>query len=58
MILNLKISLNRTKASSIILLIIPLIAAAFTHLWNPTGFPYPLFDESTYMGRAMRVLLN
>jgi hypothetical protein len=30
--------------------------AAFTHLWNPIGFPAPDFDEGIYMRRAMHVL--
>jgi hypothetical protein len=38
------------------LLVIPLILAAFTHLWNPIGFPSPNFDEGIYMRRAMHVL--
>ena len=30
--------------------------AAFTHLWNPIGFPYPEFDEGIYMGRGLYLL--
>jgi Dolichyl-phosphate-mannose-protein mannosyltransferase len=33
--------------------------SAFTHLWNPTGFPYgPSNDEGIYIRRAMNVLLG
>jgi hypothetical protein len=38
-------------------LAIALILSAFTHLWNPTGFPYgPSNDEGIYIRRAMHVL--
>jgi Dolichyl-phosphate-mannose-protein mannosyltransferase len=39
-----------------LLLFIPLSLAAFTHLWNPIGFPHPDFDEGIYMRRALHVL--
>jgi hypothetical protein len=42
---------------SILLLAIPLILSAFTHLWNPIGFPSgPSNDEGIYIRRAMHVL--
>jgi hypothetical protein len=38
-------------------LIIPCILTAFTHLWNPIGFPNgPNNDEGIYIRRAMHVL--
>jgi hypothetical protein len=37
-------------------LILPLLLSAFTHLWNPIGFPYFHGDEGHYMRRAMHVL--
>ena len=37
---------------------VPLVLSAFTHLLNPIGFPYPLFDESTYIGRALHILIG
>ena len=37
-------------------MIIPLALSAFTHLWNPIGFPSIHVDESHYMRRAMVVL--
>jgi hypothetical protein len=41
----------------ILLLAIPGILAAFTHLWNPIGFPNgPSNDEGIYIRRAMHVL--
>jgi Dolichyl-phosphate-mannose-protein mannosyltransferase len=30
--------------------------SAFTHFWNPTGFPILYFDEGIYMRRAMHML--
>src|SRR5215213_4895562 len=41
---------------SVILLSIPLILSAFTHLWNPIGFPDIFYDEGIYMQRSMRML--
>ena len=39
-----------------LLVIIPLVLSAFTHLWNPIGFPHVDQDERHYMRRAMQVL--
>lgn len=36
--------------------VIPLVLSAFTHLWNPIGFPTVHPDEGTYMRRALHVL--
>ena len=41
---------------AIVFLIIPLALSAFTHLWNPIGFPDIFYDEGIYMYRAMNVL--
>src|ERR671932_264427 len=35
---------------------VPMILSAFTHFWNPTGFPALYFDEGIYMRRAMHML--
>jgi len=40
----------------VFLLLIPLSLSAFTHIWNPAGFPDIFFDEGVYMGRALHVL--
>ena len=40
----------------IFLLLIPLVLSAFTHLWNPIGFPDLFYDEGVYMRRAMHIL--
>ena len=37
-------------------MLIPLALSAFTHLWNPVGFPVFHVDEGHYMRRAMQVL--
>jgi Dolichyl-phosphate-mannose-protein mannosyltransferase len=40
----------------LVLIVIPLALSAFTHLWNPIGFPYFHGDEGHYMRRAVHVL--
>ena len=48
-----------TKNSSYkqsLLVIIPLALSAFTHLWNPIGFPGVHYDEAIYTERAVRLL--
>lgn len=39
-----------------VILLIPLALSAFTHLWNPVGFPDIFYDEGIYMRRAMHVM--
>jgi hypothetical protein len=39
-----------------IFLTIPLFLTAFTHLWNPIGFPRPNVDEGIYLGRALNFI--
>jgi MFS family permease len=39
-----------------LILLIPLLLASFTHLWNPIGFPWIHEDEGHYMRRAMHTL--
>jgi hypothetical protein len=40
----------------VLTVIIILAISAFTHLWNPLGYPSVQTDEGTYMGRALMVL--
>ena len=40
----------------LVLIVIPLALSAFSHLWNPIGFPYIHGDEAHYLRRAMHVL--
>jgi hypothetical protein len=47
---------GRSFYISIIFIGIPLILSAFTHLWNPIGFPGIHVDEGTYMRRAMHMI--
>jgi hypothetical protein len=35
---------------------LPLALAAFTHLWNPVGFPHVSADECVYLLRSLHVL--
>lgn len=39
-----------------LLVLVPLILSAYTHLWNVTGFPSVHIDEAHYMRRAMLVI--
>ncbi len=47
---------ERSVLISIVFVCVPLILSAFTHLWNPIGFPGIHVDEGTYMRRAMHVI--
>jgi Dolichyl-phosphate-mannose-protein mannosyltransferase len=47
---------HRDNHKALLLIAIPLILSAFTHLWNPVGFPALHVDEGHYMRRAMQVL--
>ncbi len=44
------------KNTTILFIAIPLVLAAFTHLWNPVGFPDVFYDEGVYMYRAMHLM--
>ena len=46
--------LGSRRTSSLFILV--LVLTAYTHLWNPIGFPRPYYDEGIYMRRAMHVL--
>jgi hypothetical protein len=49
--------IGKLNYNYLLLLFIPLILSAFTHLWNPIGFPAgPSNDESIYIRRAVYVL--
>jgi len=41
---------------SLFLLAAPLVLSAYTHLWNPVGFPDIFYDEGIYVRRAMNIL--
>jgi hypothetical protein len=52
-------SLLKAINSNLFFLFIPLILSAYTHLWNPLGFPVgPSYDENIYLRRTMNVLTN
>jgi hypothetical protein len=45
--------------SNLFFLAIPLILCAYTHFWNPLGFPVdPSYDENIYLRRTMNILTN
>ena len=47
---------SKSGLIQVLLVGIPLALAAFTHLWNPIGFPSIYVDEAHYMRRTMNVL--
>ena len=47
---------RQTYSVSMLLVLIPLALSAYTHLWNPVGFPNLFYDEGVYMRRAMHVM--
>ena len=47
---------KKFTSTSLLFLIIPIVLSAFTHLWNPIGFPAVHLDEGIYLRRAMHVL--
>src|ERR1051326_8138823 len=50
----LQVSLGRRQRSFAVL--IPLVAAAYLHLWNLSGFPDMIYDEGIYIRRALHVM--
>src|ERR687891_2064166 len=44
------------RSSPVLFIALPLILSAYTHLWNPIGFPVIWVVEGQYMQRAMQVL--
>ena len=53
---NINQAISKKRKLPIVLLLIPLALSAFTHIWNPIGFPAIHVDEGHYMRRAMQVL--
>jgi 4-amino-4-deoxy-L-arabinose transferase-like glycosyltransferase len=47
---------SNVRLKSALLVGIPLALSAFTHLWNPIGFPSIYVDEGHYMRRTMNLL--
>ena len=46
--------IKKFTLKSVLLIFIPLVLSAFTHIWNPIGFPTIHVDEGHYMRRAMQ----
>jgi hypothetical protein len=52
--LNLRLQFkDGTRQLSLVFIIIPLVLSAYTHLWNPTGFPSIHVDEGHYLRKAI-----
>lgn len=47
---------KRAYSISTLLVFIPIALSAYTHLWNPAGFPNLFYDEGVYMRRALHVM--
>lgn len=47
---------NSKNSAIVVSIAIPLLLSAFTHFWNPIGFPSFHVDEGHYMRRAMQVI--
>ncbi len=47
---------KQTYSVSMLLVVLPLVLSAYTHLWNPAGFPNLFYDEGVYMRRALHVM--
>lgn len=44
---------NVTRRRSLVFILIPLVLSAYTHLWNPTGFPSVHTDEGHYLRKTI-----
>src|SRR6266540_4904902 len=44
---------EKTRLRSLVFILIPLVLSAYTHLWNPTGFPSIHTDEGHYLRKAI-----
>lgn len=52
--MNLRLQLkDETRRRSLLFILIPLVLSAYTHLWNPTGFPSIHTDEGHYLRKAI-----
>ncbi len=51
-----KLTHMESKQITILMIFVPLVLAAYTHFFNPLGFPSIHLDESHYLRRAMHVM--
>jgi hypothetical protein len=52
--LTIQLSLKQsTKLWATVILAVPLLLSAYTHLWNPAGFPSQHVDEGHYLRKAV-----
>ena len=52
--MNLRLQLkDGTRRRTLVFILIPLVLSAYTHLWNPTGFPSIHTDEGHYLRKAI-----
>ena len=53
---NLLLPGTSKRFKSELLILVPLVLSAYTHLWNVTGFPSIHIDEAHYLRRVMLVI--
>ena len=52
--MNIRLQIKEgTRRRSLVFILIPLVLSAYTHLWNPTGFPSIHTDEGHYLRKAI-----
>src|SRR5918998_6728626 len=51
-----RLGVDKNNYKYAVMLMIPLILSAYTHLWNPIGFPAVWVVEGQYMQRALHIL--
>jgi hypothetical protein len=54
--LNITLYKKNSRLDAILLMAIPLLISAFTHLWNPVGFPGVHYDEARYIESGVRFI--
>jgi 4-amino-4-deoxy-L-arabinose transferase-like glycosyltransferase len=54
-ILNIR-TITKIFTSTVFLVTVIITVSAFTHIWNPIGFPSLIHDESIYLRRTMQVV--
>ena len=54
--MNITLYKKNSRIDAILLMAIPLLISAFTHLWNPVGFPGVQYDEARYIESGVRFI--
>jgi len=54
--LNNPVPFNKFKFNPKLLILLPIILSAYTHLWNPVGFPSLHVDEGHYLRKSLSTI--